>query len=353
MHPFASLLSSRRPLLLLAPLASLSHRAMRELIHSHGACDLYFTEMISSDALIARSTYKEWYLDAAPCPERTVFQLVGSETDHILAAARILQNRFNDAESASSTPAWAGIDLNMGCSAPEMVRKGMGVHWMSQPDVARALVAAIRPLVPANRSLSVKMRIGESEDFEALLAFCRGLEAEGVDFLTLHPRLRGDPWGRPARWSWFGRLARELKVPLIANGDIKNSASLQELGKSWNGSSNDSAWPAGIMLGRAAIRAPWIFSRLRAELNGDTATGHGPWDLLQNAERFHELLEQYQPSDFWITRAKRFYAFFCASMPYGNRIASIIQNLESYHLILPRFQAYVAEHPEERWHHED
>lgn len=352
MHAFARLSRADRPLLLLAPLASLSHRPLRELIHRHGGCDLYFTEMISAEALVHGSPYREYYLDAAPAPERTVFQLVGSDGAAIAQACALLRRRFDAQEQSDGRPAWAGIDLNMGCSAPEIVRRGAGADWLRRPADAVELAAAVRPLVDAGHSLSVKLRIGESEDFPALVRLCRGLQDAGADFLTLHPRLRGDPWGRPARWSWFGALASELSIPLVANGDVKSAAALGELSEAWRAAGRPGAWPAGVMVGRAAVRAPWIFARLRAALDGDPAGGRGPHDLLAAARAFHELLERHQPADFWLTRGKRFYAYFCTNMAYGNRLAASLQSCGRYPELFERFSAYLAENPGEGWREE-
>ena len=349
MHAFAQLLSQRRPLLILAPLASLSHRAMRELIIEQNGCNLFFTEMISAEALVHGSSYREWYIDAAPLAERVIFQLVGSDHQVILSAVDFLLEHFSRLESAGGGEAWAGIDINMGCSAPEMVRKGAGVHWMSQAESAWRLIEAIRPKIDSQHSLSVKMRIGEHEDFEQLRIFAQGLATAGCDFLTLHPRLRGDPWGRPARQAWFGRLAAELPIPLIANGDIRNRESLLALGDSWQANGSGQDWPAGIMVGRAAIRAPWIFKRFKEIIDEKQLEPNPARDLLAVALRFHELLELHQPADFWLTRAKRFYAYFCQNLQFGHRIASTIQNVASYPATSKLFSDYLSEQSSERF----
>ena len=357
MHLFASLLHENRPLFLLAPLASLGHRGLRQMIHRHGGCDLFFSEMISAEALTNGANYESYYLEAGPEPARLVYQLVGAETESLTKAASLLLEHASRHEQTSGQSGSAGIDLNMGCSAPEMVRQGAGVHWMTQPDAARRLVAAIRPLVPSDKSLSVKIRIGEQEDFAALRHFCLGLEAEGLDFITFHPRLRQDPWARPARWQWFRQLADELRLPLVANGDIRDTASLTTLGETWRNRPVTSAavttttWPAGIMIGRAAVRCPWIFRQL-AELTGrqlEQAALPDSLDLLDTAREFHQFLELWQPRDFWLTRTKRFYAFFGLNLVYGHRVAAKIQSIAKYEKIFPYFEGYLRDNPVERW----
>jgi tRNA-dihydrouridine synthase len=195
---------------LLAPMAELSHRALRELIESFGGCDEYFTEMISAGALVGGGRFESFYSDAGPCPERVVYQLVGSRAAQIAEAAALLDG----------LPC-AGIDINMGCSAPAITRLGAGVRWMASIDQAGDLIHQVRPRT--RRRLSVKLRIGFEDDFDYLVKFCRRLEAEGVDLITLHPRTAREKFRRTARWDYVGRLRASLNIPVAGNGDIANA----------------------------------------------------------------------------------------------------------------------------------
>lgn len=132
---------------LLAPMAELSHRALRELIASFGGCDEYYTEMISAGALVSGGMYERWYLDNGPDPAKLVYQLAGSNAGHLANAAAFL-----DAYEC------AGIDINMGCSAPAIRRVGGGVQWMASIDKAAAMIALVRKRT--DRRLSVKLRVG-------------------------------------------------------------------------------------------------------------------------------------------------------------------------------------------------
>ncbi|MDR2110937.1 MAG: tRNA-dihydrouridine synthase, partial [Spirochaetaceae bacterium] len=117
----------------LAPMAELSHRALRELIESFGGCDVYFTEMISAGALLNGGPFEPWYTDAGPCPGRVVYQLGGAGADQLAAAAALLDHTE-----------CLGIDINMGCSAPAITRTGAGVRWMKDPDRAGAMIKQVR-----------------------------------------------------------------------------------------------------------------------------------------------------------------------------------------------------------------
>jgi tRNA-dihydrouridine synthase len=285
---------------LLAPMAEISHRAFRELIEDSGGCDGYFSEMISAGAVLAGGPFEKWYLDNFPNPEKLVFQLVGSDSGQISRAA-VLLDRLE----------CAGIDINMGCSAPLIRKTGAGAAWMSSIDRAGELISHIRPLV--KRRLSVKLRIGFKEDFEYLVRFCRRLEEEGTELIILHPRLITEKFKRLARWEYVGALKQELKIPVAGNGDI---ASAEELVRRASGPCD------AVMVGRAAVRQPWIFAK--AKNINFTAP-----DLQKTGLRFLELLERHQPPEFHISRARRFFSFFCDNLKWGTYLKNQLNREES------------------------
>ncbi|MCL2197264.1 MAG: tRNA-dihydrouridine synthase family protein [Treponema sp.] len=359
----------------LAPMAELSHRALRELIEEFGGCDAYFTEMISANALFSGGPYEKWYIDTLPNPEKCVFQLVGADSEALAKAAGYLDNLE-----------CAGIDINMGCSAPLIRKTGAGAAWMASIDRAGELISRVRPQV--KRRLSVKLRIGFKDDFEYLVRFCRRLENEGVELITLHPRLVSEKFKRLARWEYIGRLKNELKIPVVGNGDI---SSAQELVRRAAGNCD------AVMVGRAAVKMPWIFaqakdvekedftanetfgsstnqqelepavlSRTGEGTNSNTClpspqaeaehdlqkqflefsavetlkgaqkrvppnvfAGRAPPVLEEIGIRFIELLSVHQPPDFHISRAKRFFGFFCDNLKWGTHLKNQINREES------------------------
>jgi len=289
---------------LLAPMAELSHRAFRELIEGFGGCDGYFSEMISAGALLAGGQFEKWYIDTAPRPEKLVFQLVGADIEQISRAAALL-DRLE----------CAGIDINMGCSAPIIRKTGAGAAWMTSIDRAGELISRVRPLV--KRRLSVKLRIGYKDDFPFLVKFCRRLEEEGTELITLHPRLVTEKFKRLARWEYVGRLRQELKIPVAGNGDIAEAGELVRR----------AAGPCdAVMVGRAAVRQPWIFAEARQiELGTEQKT----LGYMETGLRFLELLALYQPPEFHLSRAKRFFSFFCDNLKWGNFLKNQLNREQS------------------------
>jgi len=307
--------------LILAPMAGVSTPALRILIEEFGGCDLYFTEMISSAALIQGGPYEASYIAADPDPDRLIHQLVGFEEASVVRAAEYLDG----------LPGF-GVDFNMGCSAPDIVRAGGGVAWM------RGLAAALRRAVKGKR-LSVKLRVGFEDDYPGLLRFCRGLQEEGVDFITLHPRLKKEKFGRLARWDYVGALKRDLSIPVVGNGDIRSFDDYRE--------KKEEHRPDGIMVGRSAARAPWFFAFLRRrerEPHREMVV-----DLEETAGRFLDLLPRHQPADFLESRAKRFFGYFCGNLLFGQGLFTRLNRAPGFSGVEKVVREYFRERPEVRW----
>jgi tRNA-dihydrouridine synthase len=309
-----------KTLFLLAPMAELSHRPLRELIEGFGGCDEYFTEMISAGAFVAGGPFEAWYADGGPRPEKIVYQIAGSDASQIAKAAALLSERD-----------CLGIDINMGCSAPAITRSGAGVRWMEDIDKAGNLIALVRKGV--KRRLSVKLRTGPSDDFEYLVRFCRRLEEEGAELITLHPRTAKEKFRRTARWNYIPALKKELRIKVAGNGDISSAAEML----------NRAALCDAVMTGRLAVRQPWCFSEARPPDKRNS----GRHTVEETGLRFLELLAQYQPPEFHLSRARRFFSYFCDNLTWAHYVKTLLNREQHLAGIEQAWRRYFAEHPEE------
>ncbi len=310
--------------LYLAPMVTLTHAGVRHLIEEYGGCDRYYTEMISAEAICARSEFRRWYLDLQPAPERTMYQFLFRDPEAVAAVVREVADRGA-----------LGIDLNMGCSAPHIVRGGGGIAWMRRPDEARRAVAAARGAAPHAR-LSVKLRLGEQRAIAQVAEFAEALCREGLDELTLHPKTRGEPESRPADWRFVAELQERLPVPVNASGGVTSVESLRR--------KIDRFQPAAVMIGREAVRSPWIFAHARGEqLEADRRAA---------ADRFLELLSQYQPAEFHPTRAKRFFQYYTQPLRWGARLFQALKKYTTLTEIKEQIHEYFENHPEDRFPNE-
>ncbi len=317
--------------LLLAPMVALSHRALRELILGFDAAgprrglDLAYTEMTSAAALTAHSVFDECFIDAGPEPARVVYQFYTTKSERLREALAMVADR-----------GVFGVDINFGCSAPHILRSGGGAAWMREPKEAANLVRIARSAWSA--SLSAKLRIGAEDDYGSLRDFCLGLIEAGIDFLTLHPRLEGQKFRRSGRWDYVARLAQELSVPLVGNGDIRGFGDWSR----WMAE----ARPAGIMIGREAVRRPWIFALIRG-CEADSAFELRV-DLRETAFRFLDLVEKRLPPEFHESRAKRFFSYYCDNFSFAHHLNVKLQRAADPASMRQILDEYLDEVPGDR-----
>ena len=341
--------------LLLAPMAALSHEALRRTIARFGGCDEYYTEMIHAASFINGGPYEAYYANCAPEAEKTVWQLTGAHEKELVRCAELL----TETEGASSV---IGIDINMGCPAPEIYRQGAGIAWMSKPfEQVESMLRGLR-LACGSKRLSAKIRLGE-EDFtlQGLFDFADMLCSCGVERITLHPRTRKERYARPPRVQYVRLLGEFIKarypdVSVAGNGAIDGPKALADFAAQCPLSD-------AFMIGRAAVQKPWLFSVLKrsakagrrdAEEAGTRAAGIGGCgaelqiDLVKLAEDFIADLEACQPADFWQTRAQRFFAYYCDNVSFSHYIKSQVLQQKDHCAMLERFTRYFDEMPHER-----
>lgn len=322
-----SSLKLRQNDMLLAPMAELSHGGFRRLVADFGGCDWYFTEMLSAAAVHSTSPYSRWYFDFGPVPDRTIVQLAGVDPDSFARAAERLRSY-----------SIAGIDINMGCSVYNIKKRGWGVELMKAPSLAAGIVGRVRTEFP-DRMVSVKLRLGDHPDTGPLIRLCRNLVDAGADFITLNPRTSRTNRDRPGNWDFVRLLREEIAVPVAGNGDIHDTASHhRRLEKAGEGP---------VMIGRGAVQRPWIFSMLKDDIGGNGLLDGGLVDARAVIDRFFEYLEIYQPRDFLISRARRFFYYFCENFKFGTRLNTSIRNTDELKEMRKLILAYLERNPGE------
>ncbi|OHD81847.1 MAG: hypothetical protein A3J97_04165 [Spirochaetes bacterium RIFOXYC1_FULL_54_7] len=318
--------------LMLAPMVELSHRPLRELVAGFGGCDRYYSEMTSAAGYLAGSPFDEWFLDPQPCPEQTVMQLYSPDAQRMaLATERLVRERL------AQGVAVGGVEANFGCSAPQIERIGGGVKWMKDPEGAAQMIRGMRKAAP-DTVLSAKMRLGYEESLEALKNFCTGLVEAGADYLVLHPRLSSEKFRRTGRWAYVRELAATMSVPVIGNGDIRDF-------KAYNAAMHDYA-PGGIMIGREAVRRPWVFALIRGQQENPDFTLQV--NLEDTGLRMLSLIRTMLPANFHLSRSRRFFFYYCDNLKFGHHIRYAIQNAPDLDAVKALFRGYFVEAPSER-----
>lgn len=332
-------------LLSLAPMAAVTHLGFRRLVSRFFPPHEFFAEMIHAPSLVAGGLFEKWYLRTCKETENLVWQLTSND---VHSAAKAVPEVLSCGG--------IGIDLNMGCCAPHIVNSGAGIAWMKKNPAETAFFvrstkkailsyAAFSDTKPVR--LSVKLRLGAEENYRKLLNFVKMLVDEGVELITLHPRVQKQKYSRPAKHCYTAMLAADLSIPVFGNGDIDSAEKLKNLMEKYP--------CAGWMIGRAAIRKPWIFLNLASYLKKEGGAGDFSFsntadsaDLLETAFLFLQFLQEEQPEEFWLTRAQRFFAYYCDNFTFAHHIKTKILNSSCIDEMKQKLSAYIDEVPSDR-----
>ena len=294
--------------LICGPMATISHPAFRILVEKFGGCDEYYNEMINAGSLLNAGPFEKYYIDPFPVPQKMVWQLTGHDREKMVLAARQLLELPG-----------IGIDINMGCSAPDVYKTGAGIGWMLRPvEETREMISEVGKEIesynrnnPENKKrFSVKLRLGD-ENFtdEGFFSFCDMLVENGAKLLTLHPRTKKEKLTRPPRYSYCQSLCERYKgagVEIYLNGNIKDKTSADYALKICPDIS-------GIMISRAAVQKPWIFREINNDFEKEIKV-----DFEKVCYDYITDIEQYQPREFYKTRLQRFFTYFCMNFQFAH-----------------------------------
>lgn len=295
------------PPLLLAPMAGLSHSVLRQIISGFGGVGLLSTEMLSAKRLPTEDPITSPFLIRTVKERPLSYQLLISTVKDVAPAINVLHKLDADA-----------IDLNMGCPAATVRKLGAGCILMEQPDNVRLLVSEARKLTAL--PLTAKIRLGIELNEEKLKSFCTMLEGEGIDMISVHARLKDEPFDRKPRWEWLAKVKESIRIPVIANGSI---FSVQDAKDCLRVSGAD-----GLMLGRGAAIKPWLFAEIARDTYGHKIVGPAV-SLPAVYGNFADLLDELFGPQRRLGRLKEFTHYFAKNYKFGHRLAVRVQGSRS------------------------
>ncbi|SHK63663.1 putative TIM-barrel protein, nifR3 family [Selenomonas ruminantium] len=225
----------------LAPMAGVTDTAYRIIAHDMG-CPLCYAEMVSCQGIHYRNERTLTMLESEPGERPLAMQLFANSPDMAAEAARYVE-KLGTADI---------LDFNMGCPAPKIVKNGEGSALMLAPDKVYEILSAIRKAV--KMPVTVKMRKGWDDEHVNVLEIAKIAEAAGVDAIAVHGRTREQFYSGQADWNIIAEVKQAVKVPVIANGDVRTCQDLKKI--------LEVTGADGVMIGRGAQGNPWIFKRL-------------------------------------------------------------------------------------------
>jgi tRNA-dihydrouridine synthase B len=262
--------------------------AFMRVVASYGAPDYFFTEFFRVHAQSRPEKHILRSIDENDTGRPVFAQLIGEDIPHMIrTAAELARHPI------------AGIDLNLGCPAPKVYKKNVGGGLLRDPERIGAILAALRDAVPG--ILTVKMRIGFEDDgpFERVLGLVR---EHGVDMLTVHGRTVREMYRSEVHYGHIARAVALSQAPVLANGNVTSADKAARVAAETGA--------AGVMIGRHAIRNPWIFRQCRERFGGVPQTAVTLADVRGYVDRlYRETRQPGVPERAHVNKMKKYLNF--------------------------------------------
>jgi tRNA-dihydrouridine synthase B len=262
------MLAGSSPLLALAPMQDVTDLAFWRLIAAYGGPDLYFTEYfrVYSTSHPDRNILKS--ITENPTGKPAIAQMIGNDIPSLVRTARELQQY-----------PIAAVDLNLGCPAPVVYRKCAGGGLLRNPREVDSILGALREAI--HIKFTVKTRIGFDSPAlysELLDVFAR----HSLDLLTVHGRTVQEMYRSEVHYDYIAQAVATLPCPVLANGNVYSSEKAAEVLKITGA--------RGLMIGRGAIRNPWLFHQIRQYQRGESLYVPRGHDVLAYVRALYEAV---------------------------------------------------------------
>ncbi|HSQ98038.1 MAG TPA: tRNA dihydrouridine synthase DusB [Rickettsiales bacterium] len=301
--------------LFLAPLCGITDAPFREIIQDFGGVGLMYTEMIPS-----RSIHHKDYLKKVKNSFKiNAIQISGNDPKYMIEAAKLNEDLGADL-----------IDINFGCPVKKVVKGFAGSAIMKDEKLAREIIQAVVGAVKI--PITIKMRMGW--DFDNLNAptIAKIAEDEGIKLITVHGRTRNQMYEGQADWQFISKVKDKVKIPIIANGDIKTSQDVIEALKQSNAD--------GIMIGRGTYGKPWLFKQIETELQGEQFTEPTTKEkgkiLLKH---FNKIIEHYG-ENIGIPIARKHIAWYSTGLKGSSEFRNEINKLKNIDEIKEKIEIF-------------
>lgn len=267
------LLPTGRPALYLAPMQDVTDLPFLKVIHPYGGADVYVTEYFRVHNDSRPSAWILRSIDENPTGRPIFAQMIGQDVEALVKTSRQLL----------SHPI-SGIDLNLGCPAPVVCKKEAGGGLLRNLPKVDRILGALRDAIPSRFTVKTRVGYDHPDEFPALLELFR---KHGIDALAIHGRTVGERYSTPVHPECVKLAVETLPCPVIANGNVVDVPT----GMAYLAATG----AAGLMIGRGAIRNPWLFSQLRAAFDRGVQQPPSCRDLLGYVSRLYEEMAAHTP----------------------------------------------------------
>jgi tRNA-dihydrouridine synthase B len=236
------------PAFALAPMAGMTDTAFRRLVKRRGGCGLVVTEMVSSEGLVRGIDRTLEYAEYTEEERPVSIQIFGGDPGKMAAAAQIVEGMGADI-----------VDVNMGCPVPKIAKHSAGCSLMREPAHAAAVVRAMTRAVSI--PVTVKMRAGWDATVINAPDLAKRVEDAGASAVTVHGRTAAQSYSGFSDWDLISTVAEGVGIPVFGSGDcIEPQQMIERLRQTA---------ARGVLVGRGALRNPWIFEHAAALSRGN------------------------------------------------------------------------------------
>lgn len=295
----------------LAPMAGITDYVLRSLVREYSPNALLTTEMISSEFLAQNVETEITKLDENHHP--IVYQICGHKP-HLMKYSAQFLSQFADM-----------IDINMGCPVNKVVKGQDGSALMRNPSLAADLVKAVKE--GTNKPVSVKFRLGYTQDEMNFVEFGQQMQEAGAEFITIHGRTRSQFYAGHADWAKIRELKENVDIPVFANGDI---TSIEDAEKCLEQSHAD-----GVAIGRGVLGDPTLINRVSKYLT--TGEYIAPPTLNEKLDMMKIHLDEeikLRGKNVAIKFFRKFYPYYIAGIRNASKIRGVLVLEEDYNKIL-------------------
>ena len=298
--------------IVLGPMAGVTDLPFRFLCREYGA-EMTVTEMVSAKAIYYRNKNTEELMRLSVNEHPVGVQLFGNDPDIMAEMALKIEDRFDF------------IDVNMGCPVQKVVKNGEGSALLRETKLVEQILTKMSRAI--HKPLSVKIRKGFAENERQAPEIARIAEASGVSFITVHGRTREQFFRGETDLSVIREVKEAVKIPVIGNGGIQDGPSALRMLKETGCD--------GLMIGQAAMGAPWIFREVRHFLDtGETLPKPPEKEIIGLILRHARMLTEENGEHMGILKMRSHASWYLTGFPNASKLRLSINRITTYQELL-------------------
>ena len=265
---FSAMLRGPDPLLALAPMQDVTDLPFWRLMTGYGGADVYYTEYfrVHPTSNIEKDILRS--ITENPTGRPVIAQMIGNDIPSLVRTAKELQQH-----------AIVAVDLNLGCPAPIVYRKCAGGGLLREPKRIDAILGALRDAVSIKFTVKTRLGFDSPAVFEELLPI---FAKHSLDLLTVHGRTVAEMYRTEVHYDYIARAVEAMPCPVLANGNVHSAKSAEAILAQTKAH--------GLMIGRGAIRNPWIFEQIRRHRRHEPTTLPTGRDVLHYVTTLYEAV---------------------------------------------------------------